>query len=98
MNLDRTFEWKCLQVAARFVTTVAFDLRVEGLDHVPDRARGGALIVSNHQGNLDPVLLGVRLTRPLNYIAKAELFQSPWATRMLRVVNAFPVRQGAGDV
>ena len=58
--------------------------------------RGGVLIVSNHQGNLDPVLLAVRLKRPLNYIAKAELFDNPLAARMLRVVNAFPVRQARG--
>jgi 1-acyl-sn-glycerol-3-phosphate acyltransferase len=98
MNTDRTLQWKSMQAAARFLTTVLFDLKVDGLHHMPDRKHGGVLIVSNHQGNLDPVLLAVRLKRPLNYIAKSELFGNPWADRMLRSVNAFPVRQGAGDV
>jgi 1-acyl-sn-glycerol-3-phosphate acyltransferase len=61
--------------------------------------RGGALLVSNHQSYLDPVLLGVRLDRPLNYIAKSELFENRVGSWLLRsIFNAFPVRQGAGDV
>jgi 1-acyl-sn-glycerol-3-phosphate acyltransferase len=106
MNTERSFHWKCMQGAARFLTTLAFDLKVDGLHNMPPalggRARparaGGVLIVSNHQGNLDPVLLAVRLKRPLNYIAKSELFENRWADFLLRAVNAFPVRQGAGDV
>lgn len=85
-----------MQVVARILTTLLFDLKVCGRRHIPKA--GGVLIVSNHQGNLDPVLLGVRLDRPLNYIAKSELFDGRWAVRMLRAVNAFPVRQGSGDV
>src|SRR5438045_4404731 len=88
--------WTCLQGTARLLTTVLFDLKVCGRSNVP--RRGGVLIVSNHQGNLDPVLLGVRLDRPLNYIAKAELFDNPIGAYVLRQLNAFPVRQGAGDV
>ena len=98
MNTERSFHWKCMQAVARFLTTLLFDLKVEGLHNMPPRARGGVLIVSNHQGNLDPVLLAVRLKRPLNYIAKSELFGNRWADFLLRAVNAFPVRQGAGDV
>ena len=98
MNTERSLHWKCAQTTARFLTSLLFDLKVDGLHNMPARARGGVLIVSNHQGNLDPVLLAVRLTRPLNYIAKSELFENPWADWMLRGLNAFPVRQGSGDV
>jgi 1-acyl-sn-glycerol-3-phosphate acyltransferase len=57
------------------------------------------LIVSNHQGNLDPVLLGVRLGRPLSYLAKSELFEvNPAVTWLLRSLGGIPVKQGAGDV
>lgn len=85
-----------MQVVARILTTLLFDLKVRGLHYIPKR--GGVLIVSNHQGNLDPVLLAVRLGRPVNYIAKSELFTGGWATLLLHTLNAFPVRQGAGDV
>jgi 1-acyl-sn-glycerol-3-phosphate acyltransferase len=94
---QRTFLWKSLQIIARVLTTLLFDLKVYGRHHIP--ARGGVLIVSNHQGNLDPVLLAVRLYRPLNYIAKSELFESRWSGWLLRrALNAVPVRVGAGDI
>jgi 1-acyl-sn-glycerol-3-phosphate acyltransferase len=56
------------------------------------------LIVSNHQSYLDPVLLGVRLERPLSYMAKSELFRNPLFAWLIRSLGAFPVKQGAGDV
>jgi 1-acyl-sn-glycerol-3-phosphate acyltransferase len=73
-----------------------FDLKVYGAHRVP--AEGGVLILSNHQSYLDPVLLGVRLQRPLSYLAKSELFKN-WAfSWLIRSLGAFPVKQGAGDV
>lgn len=97
MKTDRTLSWKYLQVVARVLTTLLFDLKAYGLRNVP--RSGGLLVVSNHQGNLDPVLIAVRLSRPLNYIAKSELFESRFGGWLLSsVLNAFPVRQGVGDV
>ena len=73
-----------------------FDLRVTGVEHVP--TDGGVLLLSNHQSYLDPVCIGVRLRRPVSFMAKSELFE-PWGFRwLIRSLNAFPVRQGAGDV
>ena len=95
-SLERSIAWKFLQTISRILTTILFDLKVYGRKNVP--RRGGVLIVSNHQGNLDPVIIAVWLNRPLNYIAKSELFQGYWSTLLLHTVNAFPVRQGAGDV
>ena len=56
------------------------------------------MIVSNHQSYLDPILFPLHLNRPLNYIANRN-FWSPIHFWFLRsVLNAFPVRQGHGDV
>src|SRR5438067_10314676 len=96
MKIERSLPWRYLQILARVLTTLLFDLKVYGRRNVPPR--GGVLIVSNHQSYLDPVLLAVPLERPLNYIAKSELFENVWFGRFLRSLNAFPVRQGAGDV
>jgi 1-acyl-sn-glycerol-3-phosphate acyltransferase len=73
-----------------------FELKVYGRHHVP--RHGGILIVSNHQSYLDPVLLGTKLIRPLSFMAKSELFENPYFGWMIRNLNAFPVRQGEGDV
>jgi 1-acyl-sn-glycerol-3-phosphate acyltransferase len=91
-----TLLWRLIQVFCRIFTTCVFDLKVFGDDHVP--LKGGVLLVANHQSYLDPVLLGVRLRRPLNYIAKSELFENPHFARLLRSLNGFPVHQGAIDI
>lgn len=97
MRFTRSIPWRVAQAIARVLTTILFDLRIYGQENVP--ARGGALIVSNHQSYLDPMLLPLRLERPLNYIAKSGLFRGRVRGWLLRsVFNAFPVRQGAGDV
>lgn len=90
------FLWKLLRAVAQIATTLLFDLKVYGLEHIP--RSGGAIIASNHQSYLDPVLIGVRLPRPLSYMAKSELFRNPFFARLICSLHAFPVRQGAGDV
>jgi 1-acyl-sn-glycerol-3-phosphate acyltransferase len=89
------FWWLCNAIARLFVT-FCFDLKVHGGQHVP--RRGGVLIVSNHQSYLDPVLMGVYLRRPMSYLAKSELFENKWFRWLITSLNAFPIRQGAGDV
>lgn len=93
---QRTFLWKALQVLCRIGTTLMFELKVYGKEHIP--STGGVLIVSNHQSYLDPVLLAVQLYRPVSFLAKSELFKNAFFSRLIRNLNAFPVRQGAGDV
>lgn len=98
-NVDptrRSILWRSLAVLARVFTTLLFDLKVYGLEHIP-RA-GGAILAANHQSYLDPVLLGVRLRRPLSYMAKSELFGNRFFAWLIRSLHAFPVRQGSGDV
>ena len=87
--------YKFGRVLCRLYTTLYHGLQVRGVEHVP--MRGGVIIASNHQSNLDPVLLGVRLRRPLSFLAKSELFENPYFGWLIRNLNAFPVRQGEGD-
>lgn len=97
MKIQRSFFWKLLQFIVRPLAILLFSLKVYGRHHIP--AEGGVLIVSNHQSLLDPILLPLRLDRPLNYIAKSELFKYRFGAWFLRsALNAFPVRQGQGDV
>lgn len=88
--------WKLAQVLCRIFTTLLFDLKVYGHKNMP--RTGGVLLVSNHQSYLDPVLVGVRLGRPLSYMARSGLFENRFLAVVIRWLNAFPVRQGEGDV
>jgi 1-acyl-sn-glycerol-3-phosphate acyltransferase len=84
--------FRCAQAICRVFTSVYFDLKVRGIEHVP--RTGGVLLVANHQSFLDPILLGVRLPRSLSYMARSELFEvNPVFTWLIRALGAFPVRQ-----
>ncbi len=92
-----TVPFKFVQLFCRVMGCALFDMKVYGANNVP--ARGGVLLVSNHQSYLDPILIGIRVRRPLSYMAKSELFDvHPFFTWLIRSLGAFPVRQGAGDV
>lgn len=66
---------------------------------IPDvSGLGGAVIASNHQSFLDPVLIGMALPVPIHYMARASLFDVPLLGRVLAGVGVHPVRRGQADV
>ena len=72
-----------------------FGLRGRGMEHVP--AQGPVLLVANHSSVLDPPLIGGVTRRPVSFLAKAELFDIPLFGRLIRRLNARPVRRDGGD-
>jgi 1-acyl-sn-glycerol-3-phosphate acyltransferase len=87
--------WRMCRAIAYMGCTVLFDYKAFGVKNVPKT--GGALLISNHQSYLDPVMLGLNLPRPLSYLAKSELFKNPALRWLITELRAFPVRQGKGD-
>jgi 1-acyl-sn-glycerol-3-phosphate acyltransferase len=85
-----------MRALLRILSSVWFDLKVYGKENVPET--GGVLLVANHQSFLDPAVLGVQLHRKASFLAKSELFENPIFGWGIRRCNAFPVRQGEGDV
>jgi 1-acyl-sn-glycerol-3-phosphate acyltransferase len=96
LSTEHSLFWKFAQLIAQILTRLLFNLKVLGRQHIPKH--GGALIVSNHSSNVDPVVIAAFLQRPLNFVAKSELFENPFAGWILRRLNAFPLRQGKGDI
>jgi 1-acyl-sn-glycerol-3-phosphate acyltransferase len=92
---SRRLSWLGLQGLCDFAATVAFDLRADGVDHVP--RTGGVLLLANHQSFLDPVLVALRLEREIAFLARSTLFQGAFGA-FIQYLNAFPVKQGKGDV
>ncbi|HEX6676114.1 MAG TPA: lysophospholipid acyltransferase family protein [Actinomycetes bacterium] len=86
--------YRAAGVVIRPLMRAWFRLRVEGAEHVP--AGGPAILAANHRSNVDPVLLGAALRRPVSYMAKEELFVWPLGTA-LRLIGQFPVRRGGAD-
>ena len=91
-----------LYVVARLVLQpfflIYFRLSRGGKEYA--RAVEGPMIVaSNHRSFLDPFVIGAMLPwrRPMNYVAKVELFEKRWQAWFLSRLGAFPVRRGQSD-
>jgi 1-acyl-sn-glycerol-3-phosphate acyltransferase len=95
-NTRTTWVYRLGRGLLRLLGVVMFGLRTTGVKNIP--RRGGVLIVANHQSYLDPAAFGVNVRRPLSFLAKSELFENRIFGGLIRAVNAFPVRQGEGDV
>lgn len=70
-------------------------VRVIGRENVPPK--GAFIFASNHASYLDPVLLGTSVYRPVSYMAKESLFNTPLKAWALKSVRVFPVKRNEGD-
>jgi glycerol-3-phosphate dehydrogenase (NAD(P)+) len=63
------------------------------------KVRGGLIVAANHRSFLDPFVIGGTLPwrRPMNYVAKVELFERRWQGWLLSRLGAFPIRRGESD-
>jgi 1-acyl-sn-glycerol-3-phosphate acyltransferase len=75
-----------------------FRLRRWGREH-GRHVDGGLIVAANHRSFLDPFVIGGTLPwrRPMNYVAKVELFDRRWRAWILSRLGAFPIRRGESD-
>ena len=81
---------------ARLLTRIILGpkFHLQGRDNVPPS--GPLLIVSNHVGAIDPVIIGGWTPRTVWFMAKAELFKGSFAW-LMRAYHAFPVIRHSAD-
>ena len=91
---DSGFYAGCKLIAVAIMRTV-WRLEGRGAHHVP--TTGPVLLVSNHSSVLDPPFVGGVAPRQLSFLAKAELFTVPGFGRLIRALNARPVRREGAD-
>jgi 1-acyl-sn-glycerol-3-phosphate acyltransferase len=93
--------WRAVRLVAE---TLMFRLlrwrpQVRGLEHVP--TEGAAVIAFNHHSYFDFVMVGwpvvARLRRPLRFLAKREIWSSPWVGWLVRAADAVPVDRERPD-
>ncbi len=87
--------WRFLRMLIRAAFIYVCRGRLFGVHREP-RA-GGALLVSNHQSFFDPVLVALPLRREAAFMARDTLFKGLFG-RLIRYLNAFPVRRGTSDI
>ena len=84
---------------ARFVANIFvnlfFKINVKGIENFPEQ--GAVIIYSNHKSNWDPVIMCCVSKRPICFMAKKELFDTPILGFIFKKLHAFPVNRGAPD-
>jgi 1-acyl-sn-glycerol-3-phosphate acyltransferase len=94
-SLPKRIWYDFLRIVCRLAGTIAFGIRVRGRELVP--SAGGALVMSNHQSHLDPVLIGLASDRRLNYLARQTLFRFAPFRWLINSLDAIPLdREGLG--
>lgn len=87
--------YDAFRVIARLAATVCFRARWLGAENFP--STGGALICSNHQSFIDPIIVGMTCNRRMNYLARDTLFHNPLLAPLIRYLDAIPIdREGGG--
>lgn len=71
-------------------------ITVIGKENVPKD--GGMILALNHRSNMDVVVAALACPRPLNYMAKKELFENKLLGWLIRRLNAFPIDRGGNDL
>ena len=59
---------------------------------------GAAIIAANHLTTIDPFGVGQPTKRRVHFMAKKELFETPWSRWYMASGNAFPVERGKMDL
>ncbi|MGD9722212.1 MAG: lysophospholipid acyltransferase family protein [Pirellulales bacterium] len=84
-----------LKFTCRVGSVAVLHIRCFDREKVP--AAGGGVVLSNHQSNLDPVLIGLACERRLNYVARTTLFSSGLFRLLVAGLDAIPIdREGGG--
>ena len=80
---------------SRFVCFILCRVKVSGREFLP--RTGGFIVACNHISYYDPPLVGSCVNRPMNYLAKKELFKNSIISKILQWCHALPVRRGTID-
>ncbi len=87
--------YRFMRRGCQVLMSAFWKVRVFNRHHEP--AEGGAVYICNHQSFLDPMLMSLALRRPMNYMARHDLFHIPGFGQLIGSLNAFPVRRGTAD-
>lgn len=91
--LRRNVYWRVIQFVLQNFFCFWLRYRARGIAHLPQA--GGALLLVNHQSFLDPLLVGLPLTRPVSFLARDSLFRVPVIGHILRNTYVMPISREA---
>jgi 1-acyl-sn-glycerol-3-phosphate acyltransferase len=70
-------------------------MEIQGSKNLP--SNGAVILAANHEENYDPFIMQLAISRPIFFMAKAELHKNAWVDSLLRRLGSFPVQRNGGD-
>lgn len=92
---QRNWIWRTFQLILQVLFQIYFRYRGYAFDRLP--TEGGALLLSNHQSFLDPLLIGLPLNRPVSFLARESLFRVPIIGTILKNTYVMPIKRSAAS-
>lgn len=90
-NLFYYFIWLCVLL----IEKIYFRASSKGGEYIP--REGGFLLTANHQSFIDPPIIASFCPQPIASLARHGLFDIPLLGKIIRNLNAMPVRGDKGD-
>ena len=90
----RPVHWFVLQQLFRVWFAIWFRYSSRGHTHGPTHSP--ALLLSNHQSFLDPLLVGLPINRPVSYLARDSLFRIFGLGALMRISHVVPIKREGG--
>lgn len=87
----RNGTWLAFQLPLRILFAVWLRYRARGTEQIP--AVGGGLVLANHQSFLDPLMIGLPLSRPVSFLARDSLFKVPLIGLILKNTYVKPINR-----
>ncbi|QDT88985.1 lysophospholipid acyltransferase family protein [Gimesia algae] len=87
----RNFLWILFQWILQGFFAIWLRYQSRGKENLP--AKGGGLLISNHQSFLDPLLICLPLTRPVSFMARDSLFRIPILGPFMRYEFVIPINR-----
>lgn len=81
--------YQVIRTWMHFTFWVCFGFRTTHSRRIP--REGGGLLCANHTSHLDPIIGGISTWRPMNFLAKKELFSVPFFSSLIRFLDAIPI-------
>ena len=90
---DTTF-YRGLRFILQQAAMLGYRFRCHDMHKMLPEGRG--LVCSNHQSNLDPLIIGLAIDRDLNFLAKRSLFEGVFLKHLMHPLHCIPINREMG--
>lgn len=80
----------------KWISKILFFTKTTGLEN--ENVEGPVVYAINHMSNWDPVIIACETRKPINFMAKKELFSIPVLKTVLKWLGAFPIDRTGNDL